>query len=68
MALASEIAANPTDATWSAKRLLHRNMVDSDKIAVVRRKGAAITKQYESAGHKEAVRAFIEKREPRFNQ
>ncbi len=68
MALAGEIAANPTDATWSAKRLLHRNMVESDKIAVVSREGAAITKQYDSAGHKEAVRAFIEKREPRFNQ
>jgi 2-(1,2-epoxy-1,2-dihydrophenyl)acetyl-CoA isomerase len=68
MALADEIAANPTDAVWEAKRLLHRNMVETDKIAVVRREGAAITKQYESAGHKEAVRAFIEKREPRFNQ
>jgi enoyl-CoA hydratase/carnithine racemase len=68
MALANEIAANPTDATWAAKRLLHRNMVETDKIAVVQREGAAITKQYESAGHKEAVRAFIEKREPKFNQ
>jgi enoyl-CoA hydratase/carnithine racemase len=68
MALADEIVANPTDAVWAAKRLLHRNMVETDKIAVVRREGAAITKQYESAGHKESVRAFIEKREPRFNQ
>jgi len=54
MALADEIAA-------------HRNMVEQDREAVVRREGVVITRQYESAGHKEAVRAFLEKREPRFN-
>jgi 2-(1,2-epoxy-1,2-dihydrophenyl)acetyl-CoA isomerase len=68
LALADEIAANPADAVRAAKSLLHRSMVESDKTEVVRREGAAITRQYESAGHKEAVRAFIEKREPRFNQ
>ena len=68
LALAEEIASNPTDAVWAAKQLMHRNMVEQDREAVVRREGAAITKQYESAGHQEAVRAFIEKREPRFNQ
>jgi 2-(1,2-epoxy-1,2-dihydrophenyl)acetyl-CoA isomerase len=68
MALAGEIAANPTDAVTEAKRLLHRNMVEADKEAVVRREGAAIAKQYESPGHKEAIRAFIEKRDPRFNE
>jgi len=68
MALAGEIASNPTDAARAAKQLLHRNMVDGSKEDVVRREGAAITRQYESANHKEAVRAFIEKREPRFNQ
>jgi 2-(1,2-epoxy-1,2-dihydrophenyl)acetyl-CoA isomerase len=68
MALADEIAANPTDAVRAAKQLMHRNMVEQDGEEVVRREGAAITKQYESAGHKEAVRAFLEKREPTFNQ
>lgn len=68
LALADEIAANPTDAVRAAKQLLHRNMVEGDKGEVVRVEGAAITRQYESAGHKEAVRAFIEKRPPRFNQ
>jgi 2-(1,2-epoxy-1,2-dihydrophenyl)acetyl-CoA isomerase len=67
-ALAEEIAANPTDAVVEAKKLLHSNMVEQDIETVVRREGAAITKQYESTGHKEAIRAFIEKREPRFNQ
>jgi 2-(1,2-epoxy-1,2-dihydrophenyl)acetyl-CoA isomerase len=68
LALADEIAANPTDAATEAKRLLHRNMVEQDLETVVRREGAVITKQYESAGHKEAIRAFIEKRDPVFNK
>jgi enoyl-CoA hydratase/carnithine racemase len=68
LALAGEIAANPTDAVWNAKKLLHRNMIEQDREAVVRREGAVIQKQYESAGHKEAIRAFVEKREPRFNE
>jgi 2-(1,2-epoxy-1,2-dihydrophenyl)acetyl-CoA isomerase len=68
MALAQEIAENPTDATRAAKMLLHRNMIEQDREAVRRREGVVITKQYESTNHKEAVRAFIEKRQPRFNQ
>lgn len=66
--LAGEIAANPTDAVWNAKKLLHRNMVECSKPDVIKREGAAIYQQYQSAGHKEAVRAFIEKRDPVFNQ
>jgi len=68
MALAREIADNPTDAVRAAKQLLHRNMIEQDREAVRRREGAVITKQYESANHKEAVRAFIEKRQPVFNR
>jgi 2-(1,2-epoxy-1,2-dihydrophenyl)acetyl-CoA isomerase len=68
MALAQEIADNPTDAVRAAKLLMHRNMIEQDREAVRRREGAAITKQYESPNHKEAVRAFIEKRQPKFNQ
>jgi enoyl-CoA hydratase/carnithine racemase len=66
--LADEIASNPTDAVWNAKKLLHRNMVECSKPDVIRREGAAIYQQYQSAGHKEAVRAFIEKRDPIFNR
>jgi hypothetical protein len=43
-------------------------MVEQDLATVVRREGEVIVKQYQSAGHKEAIRAFIEKREPVFNQ
>ena len=68
MKLAEEIASAPTDAVWNAKKLLHRNMIEADREAVVKREGAVITKQYASAGHKEAIRAFVEKRQPNFNQ
>lgn len=68
LALAGEIAHNPTDAAMSAKRLVHRNMVDNDMQAVVERENAAIYAAYQSPNHKEAIRAFIEKRQPIFNQ
>lgn len=66
--LANEIAFNPTDAVVSAKKMVHRHMVETDMEAILRHEGAAIYKQYSSAGHKEAIRAFIEKRQPVFNQ
>lgn len=68
MALAEEIASAPTDAVWNAKKLMHRNMIEQDRASVIRREGAVLTKQYESAGHKEAIRSFVEKREPRFHE
>jgi 2-(1,2-epoxy-1,2-dihydrophenyl)acetyl-CoA isomerase len=67
MTLADEIAANPTDAVRNAKKLMHRNMIEQDRASVIRREGAVLTKQYESAGHKEAIRAFVEKRPPVFH-
>jgi 2-(1,2-epoxy-1,2-dihydrophenyl)acetyl-CoA isomerase len=65
--LANEIAFNPTDAVWMAKQMVHRHMVEEDVEKVIKYEGKAIYKQYSSAGHKEAIRAFIEKREPVFN-
>jgi enoyl-CoA hydratase/carnithine racemase len=66
--LAKEIAFNPADAVWAAKNMVHRHMVEQDVQDVIKYEGKAIYKQYSSAGHKEAIRAFIEKREPKFNQ
>jgi 2-(1,2-epoxy-1,2-dihydrophenyl)acetyl-CoA isomerase len=68
LALAREIAESPTDAVWNAKKLMHRNMVEQDRESVLRRENAAIVHQYSSAGHREAIRAFVEKRQPRFNE
>ncbi len=68
MSLAEEIAANPTDAVWAAKRLLHENAAEGDLRRVVTQEGYAIREMRRQPDHAEAVRAFMEKRPPRFNQ
>ncbi len=67
MALAEEIAANPGDAVWAAKRLLHENAAEDDLRRVVTQEGFAIREMRRLPDHAEAVQAFMEKREPRFN-
>ena len=68
MALAEEIAANPGDAVWTAKRLLHENAAEADMRRVVNAEGPAIREMRRLPDHAEAVRAFMEKREPKFDQ
>ncbi len=68
MALAEEIAANPGDAVWAAKRLLHENAAEDDLRRVVTQEGHTIREARRLPDHAEAVRAFVEKREPRFNR
>ena len=68
MSLAEEIANNPSDAVWAAKRLLHENAAEGDLRRVVTQEGYAIREMRRLPDHAEAVRAFMEKREPRFNQ
>lgn len=68
MELANEIAENPVDAVRDAKRMMHEHMVEQDVMQVVREEGRTITRAYSSADHKEAIRAFLEKRQPKFNQ
>lgn len=68
LALANEVAANPIDATWMAKRLIHSNANEQDLRRVVTQEQSAIRELSGMAGHREAVTAFLEKREPRFNQ
>lgn len=68
LALAEEIAANPIEPVLAAKRMMHRHMVEQDVAKLLRYEGEAITHAYTQPPHKEAIRAFIEKREPHFNQ
>jgi len=63
MALAEEVAENPIDAVWSAKRLLHQNAVEDDLRRVVTQEGFSIREQRRLPAHAEAVRAFMESRE-----
>jgi 2-(1,2-epoxy-1,2-dihydrophenyl)acetyl-CoA isomerase len=66
LALAEEIAANPMEAVWAAKRLLHENAVEGSLRRVVTQEGHVIREMRRLPAHAEAVRAFIEKRPPRF--
>ncbi len=68
MALAEEIGANPASAVWAAKRLIHENAVEADLRRVVSQEGYAIRESRRQPDHAEAVRAFLEKREPQFNR
>jgi enoyl-CoA hydratase/carnithine racemase len=68
LSLANEVAANPIDATWMAKRLIHYNANEQDLRRVVTLEQSAIRELSSLPGHREAVTAFLEKREPRFNQ
>ncbi len=67
-ALADEIAANPMDATWAAKRLLHQNALEQDLRRVVTLEAYSIREFRRTPEHREAALAFMEKREPRFHQ
>ncbi len=67
LALAQEIAANPMDAVWAAKRLMHQNATEADLRRVVTLETYLIREMRRLPAHAEAVRAFTEKREPRFN-
>jgi len=66
LALAEEIAENPPDAVWAAKRLLHQNAVESDLQRVTTQEVYSIREMRTLPDHAEAVRAFVEKRPPKF--
>ncbi|HUF54002.1 MAG TPA: enoyl-CoA hydratase-related protein [Dehalococcoidia bacterium] len=68
MAVASMIAANPLDCVMEGKRMIHQHMVAQDVDAVVAEENRTFARAQKGPAHKEAVRAFIEKREPQFNQ
>ena len=68
MKLAEEIAANPRDAVWAAKRLLHQNATESDLRRVTTLESYSIRERQSEPDHREAVTAFLEKRAPTFNR
>lgn len=67
MTYAAEIANNPTDQVVVAKQMVHRHMVQPDIDAVVGEENRNIIRAYKGPAHKEAVTAFLEKRQPKFN-
>jgi enoyl-CoA hydratase/carnithine racemase len=64
--LALEIAANPDPQLRMIKDLLTRNGTEADLKAVQSREMELLRRCYETPEHREAVRAFLERRTPRF--
>jgi enoyl-CoA hydratase/carnithine racemase len=67
LALAGEIAFNPTEPVLKAKEMLHRHMVEQDVSHLLQYENRNFARAAEGPGHKEAIRAYVEKREPRFH-
>lgn len=66
LALAREIGANPAPQLRMIKQLLTRNGSATDLGDVQRSETALLRQCWETPEHKEAVRAFLEKRPPKF--
>lgn len=66
LALAGGIATNPDRQLRMIKSLLSANGCDSDLRAVQERETVDLRKCWKSPEHAEAVRAFLEKRPPKF--
>ncbi|MBI2766300.1 MAG: enoyl-CoA hydratase/isomerase family protein [Chloroflexi bacterium] len=66
-ALANEIASGPNDPVWLTKRVLRRNSAEQNMHAVVATETQLFAQVKDKPAHVEAVRAFGEKREPRFH-
>ena len=65
---ARSMGENPQVALQMVKQLITQNMTEKDLMEVQRREGKALTECYKSAEHKEAISAFLEKREPDFRK
>ena len=65
-AVARSMGENPQVALRMVKQLITQNMTEKDLLEVQHRETMALTECYESAEHKEAIAAFLEKREPDF--
>ena len=64
--VAKSMGENPQVALGMVKSLITANMAESDMLEAQRREMVALLKCYESAEHKEAIAAFLEKRAPDF--
>ena len=68
VARADELANNPTPVVRIIKELLTGNQFEPDLDAVMQREGESDRAARRLPSHEEGIKAFIEKREPQFNQ
>jgi enoyl-CoA hydratase/carnithine racemase len=66
--LGEQVGSQPTSAVGLIKQLFYENALETDVVKVMEREGKALATAYTSWEHKEAVAAFLEKREPNFAQ
>lgn len=64
--VAASMGENPRSALQHIKSLITANASETDILLVQRREVEALQEAYQSAEHKEAISAFMEKREPDF--
>ena len=65
-AIARSMGENPRSALLHIKQLLTANATETDIRLIQKREGEALQECYASNEHKEAIAAFLEKREPDF--
>jgi len=65
---ARAMGENPQTALRMVKQLLSQNVSEGDTRLVQQREIAALTECYASPEHKEAISAFLEKRDPNFKK
>ena len=65
-AVAKAMGENPQTAVRMVKQLIGANASESDWNVVQKREIEALTQCYQSPEHKEAIKAFLEKRQPNF--
>lgn len=66
LAVANAVAALPSSSLAMIKDLFARNASDGNVDEVMAREGASLNKAYQSPEFKEAVAAFMEKRQPNY--
>ncbi len=68
MDTAAEIAFNPAESLTAIKRLVWQNLTESDLKEVLKRENSEFAAARQRPAFKEAVKAFLEKRQPEFNR
>jgi len=68
LAIAQDIASNPTESLSAIKRLTWQNLDEGDMMAIHEREWQEFMAAMARPSFKEAVSAFIEKRQPDFHK
>lgn len=68
MDTAAEIAFNPAESLTAIKRLVWQNLTEPDLKEVLKRENSEFAAAMQRPAFKEAVKAFLEKRQPEFNR